>query len=177
MNIWENRVSLSCQVAWGLLLESERETARESNEHICVHLLWNASLSTETCFWVLAFLGTVSDWCCLFFSLCATLYPHPATTPTAARLLQGGRKLHNGNKNAHTTTFKRTMHESHINMSNLNFTSNEKQLKRYYVKHFRRIKMTILSSFSCLNVFPNLYDFPPSGEHDTKEDILGELFL
>lgn len=158
--------------------ENEREKQRgRAWTHLSSSLTKRTSFNVS-CFWVLAFLGTVSDWCCLSFSFSVPLlYPHPATTPTSARLLQWGRKLHNGNKNAHTTTFKRTMHESHINMSNLNFTSNEKQLKRYYVKHFRRIKMTILSSFSCLNVFSNLYDFPPSGEHDTKEDILGELFL
>ncbi len=95
VNIWENRVSLSTAGGLGLLLESEREKqqgkARAKNTSVCIsyetHLF-----QREPCFWVLAFLGTVSDWCCL--SLCATLYPHPAsTTPTAARLLlQGGRQ-------------------------------------------------------------------------------------
>ncbi len=76
VNIWETRVSLSVAGGLGPVVRKwERETARESKStSVCISFETHL-FQREPCFWVLAFLGTVSDWCCLCFSLC-----HPLPT-------------------------------------------------------------------------------------------------
>ncbi len=128
VNIWENRVSLSVAGGLGPVVRKwERETARESKStSVCISFETHL-FQREPCFWVLAFLGTVSE---LVLSLFLSVPPLPHILPRHP-LLPGcccreGEKLPNGNK-THTQPLSGELRESHDNMSHLNFTSNEKQ--------------------------------------------------